>query len=602
MCARAVRLLAVVVVAAGGWASRVAAADSTSLVGIHFWGDRGDATPAQMLDSVNRGAWDLEIVNTVNLQFGGWRDEDVVDPLYQKFRNDYKVTPVTRLGYYWGKTLPAPGTPEYAAWPAYIANNVVNRMKDTAHLWQMGNEPNLTGEATNWANQQITPAEYATLYRSVLNAIRAPGLQGAAGPHKLLVAPPSPGGVAGERWMDGSAWLGGVLDNIPAAEVDGVAIHAYGGGAEAHTSVNDFHRAIVHQLAVIDARGLSHVPVYLTEWNRISTIGDANQEAVTADFARKAMKFLNRWNNTPGNHNVVGTTWFVYDSPFKNGTGWDGYAIEYWKENGNPAGHKGDLYTAFHDIARAGYKAGTAGTRPVPSTVTIIDDFETGEGRFTFSPTQSPTTTGAAASSFKVRQDDDSYTKGYSQKIGIVDAAAGGGWYVRHVSGSGSPTNNHAITLDPAKTDGSIGFFLRVYTVSGAQATELTNPPAMQVAISMDIGTGGRTEQGVWRNVVPDGEWHFYEWNLDALGDWTQWLWSNGSVLNNSTGVFPTSGQVTLDSILFKGGDYNAEFLLDSVMRNSAGSLSVMSYVPEPGVVSLGLVGGGLMALRRSRR
>src|SRR3954449_10619581 len=55
-------------------ASSARAADSDALVGVHFWGDRGDATPATMLDSVARGAWDLEIVNTANLQFGGWKD------------------------------------------------------------------------------------------------------------------------------------------------------------------------------------------------------------------------------------------------------------------------------------------------------------------------------------------------------------------------------------------------------------------------------------------------------------------------------------------------------------------------------------------------
>ena len=580
----------------------IAAADSGSLVGIHFWGDRNDATPATMLDSISRGAWDLEIVNTANLQFGGWKDEDVVDPLYQRFKTTYNVTPVTRLGYYWGRTLPAPGTPEYTGWAAYIAGDVVGRMKDTAHLWQMGNEPNLLGEAVNWPEQKIQPADYATLYRQVRGAIRSPGLQGAAGAHKLLVAPVSPGGVTGERWMDGNQWLNDTLAAIPGDEVDGVAIHAYGGSPTANGSLIDFRKAVVHQLRVIDARGLSHVPVYLTEWNRISSLGSASEEAITADFARKAVAFVNRWNRTPGNHNIVGTNWFVYDGT-NNGTGtWDGYSIEYWKKNGHPQGHPGDLYTAFHDIARAGYQAGVAGTRPIPSTVTIIDDFESGDGRFTFSPTQSRTTTGAAASSFKVRQDDDSYTKAYSQKIGIVDAAAAGGWYVRHVSGSGSPGSNFGITLDSTRTDGSIGFFLRVYTVGGIQATDLANPPTMQVAISMDAGASGtRTEQGIWRDIIADGQWHFYEWNLDWPADWTQWIHSTGSVLNNSTGVFPTSGQVTLDSILFRGGDHNAEFLLDSVMRNSAGSIAAMDYVPEPaGCSFVGLA--GLATLRRARR
>src|SRR5690242_763989 len=135
------------VFALGAMTRIASAADSDSLVGIHFWGDRNDTTPATMLDSVNRGGWDVEIVNTGNPQ---WNDVDVVGPLYQNFKATYNVTPVTRLGYYWGETLPAPGTPEYNNWPSYIANNVVSPLKNTAHLWQMGNEPNPIGEATNW--------------------------------------------------------------------------------------------------------------------------------------------------------------------------------------------------------------------------------------------------------------------------------------------------------------------------------------------------------------------------------------------------------------------------------------------------------------------
>src|SRR5687768_1168903 len=131
------------------------AADTTnSLVGIHFWGERTDAAPATMLNSPAVGGWDLEIVNTDNLARGGWKDEDVVDPLYVNFKNSYNVTPVTRLGYYWGETLPSPTQgAAYTNWPIYIASDVANRMKDTTHIWQMGNEPNLHGEATNWTNQ-----------------------------------------------------------------------------------------------------------------------------------------------------------------------------------------------------------------------------------------------------------------------------------------------------------------------------------------------------------------------------------------------------------------------------------------------------------------
>src|SRR3954464_15843732 len=107
------------VIALGAGSAR--GADSNTLMGIHFWGDRNDSAPATLLDSGARGGYDLEIVNTHNPE---WNDVDVVEPLYGNFKTSYNVTPITRLGMYWGKTLPAPGTPEYNAWSSTIVNNV----------------------------------------------------------------------------------------------------------------------------------------------------------------------------------------------------------------------------------------------------------------------------------------------------------------------------------------------------------------------------------------------------------------------------------------------------------------------------------------------
>jgi hypothetical protein len=577
---------------------RVFAADSDSLVGIHFWGDRNDAAPATLLDSVARGGWDVEIVNTGNPE---WNDVDVVNPLYQNFKTTYNVTPVTRLGLYWGKTLPAPGSPEYTNWPTTIANNVVSPLKNTAHIWQMGNEPNLLGEATNWTNQQITPAAYATLYQNVRNAIQSPSLVGTAGAHKLLVAPVSPGGAFGDRWMAGTTWLDQTLAAIPAAQVDGVALHAYGGGTTARDAMLGFRNSLLEQIAVIDTRGLASVPLYITEWNRNTPIG-SGQEAVTAQFARDALKFLDRWNRTPGNHNVVSSGWFVYDGG--NGTGgWDSDSIEYYKHQG-PAG-AGDLYTAFYDSARAGYKAGVSGTRPLPATVSFVDDFEYATGQFAAATPKpqsaggSGTTTGTLASSFKVRQSDtDSYTKFNADKIGIVaDPAVSAGWTVRYVSGGGSPSGKTAIPLTSG-TDGSIGFYLRVYTVNGLEtlAPAAGNMTA-QIVLDTDAGTGDLSDAGVARTIIADGEWHLYEWSLDATSDWTSFVGSDGLLGTNGN---INTGSVTVDSILFKGGNFNVELLLDSVMRNSAGSLSVMA-VPEPTGAAAALLALAATAVHRRR-
>ena len=213
-------------------------------------------------------------------------------------------------------------------------------MKNTAHLWQLGNEPNLNGEAIDWANQQITPA-HTRVYRDPRNAINAPALAGPAGDAQSLVAPVSPGGVInGVRWISGNDWLDQTLAAIPAAEVDGIALHSYGGQPTARRSSQDFRKGLLDQLDVIDGRGLGHVPVYLTEWNRGTQIGSAGDEAVTADFVRQSMKFLDRWNprraTTTSWHQVVRLR-----LAGQRRTGWDTYSIEYWKTHGG--GGAGDL-------------------------------------------------------------------------------------------------------------------------------------------------------------------------------------------------------------------------------------------------------------------
>ncbi len=581
------------------------AADSDTLVGFHFWGDRNDAAPANLLDSVNRGGYDLEIVNTGNPE---WNDVDVVAPLYDNFKNTYNVTPITRLGYYWGRTLPAPGTPEYSGWASYIANNVVARTKDSAHLWQLGNEPNLHGEATNWVNQQILPVDYAAVYRNVRNAIKAPALVGQAGAHQLLVAPVSPGGAGGDRYMDGSQWLDQTLAAIPANEVDGVALHAYGGGGSARQALQDFRNSLLNQIAVVDARGLTNVPLYIAEWNRASQIGNLADEATTAAFARQAMTFLDRWNHTAGNHNIVASNWFVYDGG--NGTGtWDTYSIEYWKNNGNGTSSPNSLYKAFYDTARSGIKAGLAGTRPLPGHVKVFDDFENGGvdhfAGATPAPASaggSPTTTGTiAAGSFKVRQNDaDSFTKNFAHKIGIADDPSNaGGWYVRYVCNGGTPSPGTSTTLTSGM-DGFVGFYLRLFSVNGSE--DLSGAGTLTTQIVLDSGaTGGgvNSDAGKPLTIFADSQWHYYQWNLDNAADWVVWPAAVGS--DGKLGVAADFlGQVSIDSIIFQGGNVNAELLLDTVALNPFGGMDVFTGVPEPG--SLALLSIALLPLIRRRK
>src|SRR5687768_9484496 len=492
------------------------AADANSLAGIHWWGyyDYGvvDAAPAQMLDSTQLvngqpyGGWDMEVINTHG---PAWQNAGFFQPLYADLYANKKITPITRLEYEYGKTVPSPSTINSQTWANNHVVPLINTLKDSSHWWQLGNEPNIIGEGTDWVNGQVTPAGYAQVYKDVRNSIQSNAQVGSPGAHKLMIAPVSPGGVIpGVRWMSGNDWLGQTIDAIKATStpIDGVAVHAYDGGG----GVQQFLSDITQQLEVIDAKGLSDVPVFLTEWNRFSGANppDAAAEANAANFVRGALKELDRWNRTPGNHNIVGTTWFVYDSGDRNNTAtapWAGYSIKYWKTAGNAYGTSGDLQTAFEQAVDQRYRAGfVGGTRPIPASISIIDNFETGGGgagdeghfdksltfasagsRFGFDTSLSDATRDAGAN----------YSKTWGQKIQIYATGDPRGWQVRHVSGDSLPATNTQIPIPTAASEAALGFFLR---------TAAQGVTAQLVVDGNGANGGANSDAGKVLNIIGD--------------------------------------------------------------------------------------------------
>ena len=341
------------------------AADAQQLYGIHWWGWSGsqpvDQTPKSLFDLPTYSVWDTEVVLTNS---DVWWQASWFAPLYQTIY-PWNVSMITRADYTWSDCVPAPSDPNYSTWPSTFVSNVVNQLYNWCHIWVVGNEPNLT--VSSWPSGQITPAGYATVYRNVRNAVHTSGNVGPPGQHLVLIAGPSPGGAEGVRWMDGCQYLGQVLDNLSPSEVDGFAIHAYGWG------VGDFRDGYRDQLRVIDQKGFGSKPVWITEFNRYTT--DDNDEQYTAQFARDAFSDVNTWNQTSGTHNIVGMTWFIYDSNNQAGGGWNGYAIEYWKTHGFPYGDSRDLYTAFEQTVDLRYPAGRYGSTIANAW---IDDFNDG--------------------------------------------------------------------------------------------------------------------------------------------------------------------------------------------------------------------------------
>jgi hypothetical protein len=588
--------------------STASAADSQSLAGIHWWGyyDYGvvDSAPATLLDSTQTfngqpyGGWDLEIVNTNGPT---WQNAPFFQPLYSDLYQNKKITPITRVEYQYGMTVPSPSTINTTTWASNV-QGLVNTLKDGGHWWQLGNEPNINGEGNGWTNSQITPSGYADVYKQV-HAALATAQVGAPGAHKLLVAPVSPGGVIpGTRWISGSDWLGQTLDAINATgtPVDGVALHSYDGGG----GVQQWLADITQQLEIIDSKGLSNVPVFLTEWNRYSGANppDATAEANAAAFTRGAFAALDRWNRTPGNHNIGGTTWFVYDSGDRNNAAdapWAGYSIKYWKTAGNPVGTSGDLYTAFQDSVDQRYAAGyQGGTRAIPSSVSIIDNFEAGSPNNGLGHFDKPLSFASSGSRFGfdiststvTRDAGANYSKFWGEKVQIYWNGDSRGWQVRHVSGDSTPATNAQINVPTAAAKASLGFFLR--TATSGISTQL---------IVDDNGSNGgiNTDAGRLLNVIGDDQWHFYEWDLLNPSDWTAFALAPGS-----DGVIPgPGGFVTIDSIMFYGPTSNATLWFDFVGVNNGGSLNVMTGVPEPtSALAIAACGGANFLCRRTRK
>ncbi len=417
-------------------------ADSPWIYGIHWWGHTPgqpvDTAPATLLDCPTYGGWDTETVLTHSASW--WSASQFVG-LYQNLYTTQNVSIITRIDYDWGQTVPAPGNPNYAAWPASVVS-VVNTLGSYCHIWVIGNEPNIIGEGNSWPDNRVTPTGYAAIYRSVRNAIRASAQPSPAGPHLVLVAPPSPGGViAGVRWMSGTDWLAEVIDNTPPAEIDGFALHSYGG------SVTDFHNGYAEQLAVIDGKGLWDRPVYITEWNRYSTPGNAAEEAAAAQFCRDAFADLDAWNRTPSRHNIVSASWFVYDADQQAGGGWNGYSIEYWKNAGNPPGHAGDLFTAFQQTVDLRYAAGAIGTpgNNLSLATPTGENLAPGAAQVATDSSYSSGQTGAMAIDGVVAADSKWVSAGGSAthwlKLDLGAYRTITGYVVRHAGAAGEPAH-----------------------------------------------------------------------------------------------------------------------------------------------------------------
>lgn len=178
----------------------------------------------------------------------------------------------------------------------------------------------------------------------------------------------------------------------------------------------------------------------------------------------------------------------------------------YYNNNGNPSGMR-SAYIANGSTSSGGSSG----------TTTVLDSFESGEGRFNTEPTYSGSTVGIATSSTAATTTSQKKNGTASELITLVDnTSSTANWEVRFLSGKGDPTQNAALS----KAGGRLGLW--VYTSTSG----------VSVALTVDDSDG--TERSTKKSVTT-GSWQYLEWKLDDSAQWDAWYNGNGTLDNTSS-------------------------------------------------------------------
>lgn len=233
------------------------------------------------------------------------------------------------------------------------------------------------------------------------------------------------------------------------------------------------------------------------------------------------------------------------------------------------------------------------------SAAIVFDDFNASEGHFGYDPNFAFQSVGDDPSSVADRVTTDNPLEGAGhQKLILVPDGSGTPFRTRHLSGkapfgsadAGTPAGNIGFEFQITDgVDGFIGFYLKT-TATGWEAM-LNLDDASGAAAEMDGSTS--------LSIIPDGQWHLYEWDLDSTSDWG----SVPGIADGHGGALPL-GQHTIDSIYFRDMDGEAgptaEIFLDFVAKSDSGSIAAL--VPEPSAIGMTLLGLCGLAARRTRR
>lgn len=281
--------------------------------------------------------------------------------------------------------------------------------------------------------------------------------------------------------------------------------------------------------------------VYLSQSNRNLMAGfldDIFQAQTNTDISIGLGSYLHTGGTSGGVSETISQMQQVYDDGRADSLTFFSYGSLL---NGSSlSNERRDAVVAWYDSLVAVDPPGPGGNLAPEATLISGFDAPGDEGYFASSITAGGQTTIDGSSS--ADQTDAMHHEGSGSQL--LDINATGEWTLRHLSGGAAPVGN--LPLDAA---GSIGFWLK------------TDTPGLTVQIALD--DPGSADRGELKNVIADGEWRLYEWDLNDDDQWNGWVTGDGVI---------TGPTLTIDSI-FLYGSGDAEVYLDTVAHNPNGSL-----------------------------
>lgn len=312
---------------------------------------------------------------------------------------------------------------------------------------------------------------------------------------------------------------------------------------------------------------LANIMKQFGAWNAINVDGGGSTTMVMDDSndGVQNARLINSPSDgsspsSPGTERVVGGSFAVFATPVASG------------------------YTPLAPITRPG----VTGIKPLITTPTIFDDFEGTKGRFASAVNASGSSFNIAASSSSSVDSTESFTGDSSLKLNIVNTnAASARTQLRFLSGNGTPGNN--VVDDKAMGNtGFVGVFLKM---------EPGNPNPLFVNFLIDDGTTttNGTERGNFQQIIADGEWHLYQWDLTEDGPWTNFNAGNGVI--NGPNAFIDALYFSSSANTSGGPNFSGTVWIDTVAYNPNGRLDYLLPEPTSIAATLGLL--GVMARRR---